>query len=923
MLRIMMHQSPVFFAKILILVAFFGGALCGIGTLGARVHTVPSQYPLDRGLSNVYLSEKWQVLGPFQCGTREAIWGADPLEYWGGFKNLSFDEKVGFTSPLATDGVVRWSLVWANITNSHPKRSRAELVIAFPQVDWKFLQSVYGWSALQYQAWVRGYLSLYDSAYEAVAISTDGILDLFIDGRRYFGGDFYSYRRAPLILSLTPGEHVVELRLIRDVRAIGGQAEPTINVVFETELRYSVLTIDERSILIPETTDWNLGSTWASVNVQSNVAEWLEILSLSSSDFPLAIKASLHLAPYQTRPLAFQFTAGNSSSAEFSVDLRYRLTQGGTTWIQSFQVKFATRALSQPQRLTYMHPAGIVSYAILRPPPLDSPCFSNRTDTSLPIIIGLHGAGLEADSPQVRGMLDATYGICAWMLFPSGVTSWSGDDWHTWGVADIKGAVRAIPDWIRAVGWSGPGVSADDWMVVGHSNGGQGVWFLATHYPDNVIAAAPVSGYTSIENYVSYNMWQDSEPLISAILHQSRASFKHELLLANAAGIPILQQHGSDDTNVPAYHSRLMHGLLEKSGWSSDYVELPNEGHWFDGVMTTAPLLKFYEDSLRSVTNRIPSAYTIHVPPSGDMASKGGICVDQLQSPDMFGRLHVKTDPQQRVWYLQTQNIHRFHLSAKVCRAEESIVLIIDETDTHFKVDLVKCEFTWYVKDADDRWIRSQQNDWQSISQRYGHQMGAMDAILRTNGIFTIKMCSAGIEEPVLQISRNLLQYFAADSHITSQCGLLNITFPGNVITIALGNELPNSVLSTYPIHVTDGHVILHSGCFPVRGDLHRRVIPDTSRNCQKHTFDHKPAMGALFIRPLDNESLELVVWGADMDGLEQAARLVPTLTGAGQPEFLILSDSCRWKGHAGLYAAGHFDKSWQISTGSYIAKDM
>lgn len=29
-----------------------------------------------------------------------------------------------------------------------------------------------------------------------------------------------------------------------------------------------------------------------------------------------------------------------------------------------------------------------------------------------------------------------------------------------------------MPDWIGAVGWSGPGFSADDWIVLGHSNGG-------------------------------------------------------------------------------------------------------------------------------------------------------------------------------------------------------------------------------------------------------------------------------------------------------------------------------------------------------------------------------------------------------------------------------------------------------------------
>lgn len=41
-----------------------------------------------------------------------------------------------------------------------------------------------------------------------------------------------------------------------------------------------------------------------------------------------------------------------------------------------------------------------------------------------------HGAGLEVNILQARGMLDAAYGLCAWVLFPSGITSWNGDDWR-------------------------------------------------------------------------------------------------------------------------------------------------------------------------------------------------------------------------------------------------------------------------------------------------------------------------------------------------------------------------------------------------------------------------------------------------------------------------------------------------------------
>ncbi|KAJ0413726.1 hypothetical protein BJY00DRAFT_306106 [Aspergillus carlsbadensis] len=812
----------------------------------------------------VRFSESWEVLGPFQCGTREAVWGADPLEHWGGFSNLSYDEKEEYNSPLAPGGTVKWRLVRPNVTSLCPDQSKTEIVVSFPEIDWDFLQSIYGWSALQYQAWARGTLRLNGPIDQTVAIFMDGVLEVSIDSRRHFGGDFYRYRRAPLILELAPGEHIIEIRLIRDVRVLGGQGVPAINMVFETQIQREVLTVEERSLLTPETTDQRLGSAWATVNVQT-------------------MGKPVHIAPRQIRPLIFRIAAGHASSVEHAVVVRYRLHTESSVRSRSFRLSFVDKSLSEPQRLTYLHPAGIVSYAILRPPALEAPCVFEQHSTSLPIIIGLHGAGLEADSVEVRQMLDAADGICAWMLFPSGVTSWSGDDWHTWGIADVKAAVDAISHWVEAVGWNGHGILPNDWIVVGHSNGGQGVWFLTTHQPDNVVAAAPVSGYSSIET-------RD--------------------LLDNTAGIPILQQHGSNDTNVPAYHSRLMHALLEETNWPSEFVELAGKGHWFDGVMTTVPLLKFYQDALHSNRTKALADYTITVPSSGDMASKGGIYVDQLQSPDLVGRVHVRRDLQHGVWYLKTQNIHRLHLTARACGAESSILLVIGERDVvRFTVNLGQCESTWYFKDAGGKWASSRQTEWQSVSQRYGRQLGAMDAILRTQGLFTIRMCSSGIGEVALQISRNLLQYFAADSQIMRHW---------NILTLALGNELPNSTSLSYPIRLTDSQILLYKGYSRANGRDELGL-----RNCHCYGFDYEPGMGALFLRPLENEGLELVVWGADIEGLEQAARLVPTITGAGQPELVILSSSCRWTGPAGLYVAAHFDYSWQISSASYIANSI
>lgn len=470
------------------------------------------------------------------------------------------------------------------------------------------------------------------------------------------------------------------------------------------------------------------------------------------------------------------------------------------------------------------------------------------------------------------------------------------------------------------------------------------MWYFSTHHPDNIIAAAPVSGYSSIEStlpyvgpmnwrliivdYVPYNMWQESDPIISSILQKSRSSYKHELLLENTVGIPILQQHGSDDDNVPVYHSRLMHELSKHAQWSSQFIELPGKGHWFEGVMTTPSLLKFYKENTAS-THRlgIPLVFTIKIPPSGDIGSVYGISVDQLKSPDSKGQIKIIRNPNTGVWYLRTHNIHRFHLSASP-RVHKPIALVLDDEEHPFIVDPDQSEETWYLKNILGQWTTSCETAWKGVHQRHGRQKGAMDAILRSHGAFTVFVCSPGTEHMALQISRNLFQYFAADSQIIEKCST-NAPLPngtsddevGNAIILAIGDDLPPSENPAFPIGVRHHKLVLSRTCSgsqlgPVTGP------EPTGEQWYASDYAYEEGLGALFLRPLKNERLELVVWGADSKGLEQAARLVPTLTGVGQPDFLVLSHSCRCKGHGGLYAAGHFDKFWQISPSSYVSDE-
>jgi len=108
----------------------------------------------------------------------------------------------------------------------------------------------------------------------------------------------------------------------------------------------------------------------------------------------------------------------------------------------------------------------------------------------LPILLNLHGAGLEADSYQVRHMLDSVPDLHAWVLFPTGGTPWSADDWRkcprcdvlklnancildTWGFADVEAAVAIVGKWTENVRWEGPLVDTNRWLISGHSNGGR------------------------------------------------------------------------------------------------------------------------------------------------------------------------------------------------------------------------------------------------------------------------------------------------------------------------------------------------------------------------------------------------------------------------------------------------------------------
>lgn len=153
-----------------------------------------------------------------------------------------------------------------------------------------------------------------------------------------------------------------------------------------------------------------------------------------------------------------------------------------------------------------------------------------------------------------------------------------------------------------------------------------------------------------------------------------------------------------------------------------------------------------------------------------------------------------------------------------------------------------------------------------------------------------------------LQISRNLFQYFAADSEIVQSVDALQSP-TGNTISVSIGPESFQRSTNRYAIEIKDGKGI------SIRDSLGRMRL-----------YPLEEGLGAIFLRPLPDERTNVVIWGVDDAGLRSVARLMPMLTGVGQPDFIVVSQACAWKGAAGILAAGFLDYRWNVSRSSYLS---
>jgi len=198
------------------------------------------------------------------------------LEYYGGFSNITSESHPRIASSLPMKGMAVWKDV--NVTTSISSYGvTANLKVCFPEVNWRFLKQIYGWSITQWQGWIRGHMFvnkiLTENSYDydglqSFLLYAKQVIEVVIDGQRHWGGDLFSYKRSPLVLWLSPGKHLIELRLVRDVRSMGGiDDNPSIDVALELNLSFNHVEIHNQCSIIPEVVNHVFSGQYGSMSI--------------------------------------------------------------------------------------------------------------------------------------------------------------------------------------------------------------------------------------------------------------------------------------------------------------------------------------------------------------------------------------------------------------------------------------------------------------------------------------------------------------------------------------------------------------------------------------------------------------------------------------------------------------------------------
>ncbi|KAJ8462025.1 hypothetical protein ONZ51_g11162 [Trametes cubensis] len=807
---------------------------------------------MDTASWKVSLSSEWDVLGPFPIHAREQHFLSPSFPL-----NVSevVDLNATYPSAYADGGSVGWSKA--------KSREDGTLAVSFPNIRWEALRATEGWAALQHHTVLRSTITLHPPAARK---TNDTPPRLLVNLEQ---GSFFT------VVPEGPGkpqdDAVVPEWHAGNIYAMGRSPANVVSLP-----------------VAPSTTE---PTTYSIFDLTPSTA--------LSQYMDLELVRETRLAPGQTRIVPIRFTQKQPIDIKH---LEFTLTviSGNATSTVDVALPAQNRAQWNASNGA---PSGIkASYLGFGAMPaafLVTPPEHPNVGSPKPPILALHGAGVDIFEFDfwVQALPRQRH---SWIVLPAGRTAW-GMDWHgpsaqeAWGTVDALQRILA-----RREQWHSWGIAPNTKvLLMGHSNGGQGAWYLAGRYPDRVVGVVPAAGYIKSQAYVPLVQSRSAhyvDPAVRAILDSSLTPDDNDLFLSNLVDTPVLAIHGGEDDNVPVWHTREAVSVLKT--WnpqaSVTFREDPGELHWYPSVFANEQVQNFLSSTLEESSGhaKISSSFTLTVATPSDSGSLHGWSILRLGIPGRLGRLTVEAS--QDAIRVRTRNVQAFsiHIGSLPDNAR-NVPFIFDGQQLDLDEETWNLKgFTLSLSREDGQWTPHSQGGIRALPP-----MGRVANILNTKGPITIVIPSKQTSRELSAASRlahNLNVYHKLDAEIVDDqeaaAKFNDLSQTGNIILLGLG-EFAKSTLRQRrtAFSVVDDVLSLRS-----------RLINESGT-----------AALILHPHPTHDDSLLLLMHGTDAVGLERALRLFPIRTGITVPDWVIVTREADERGTAGVEGAGVWGNDW------------
>ncbi|GAM18816.1 hypothetical protein SAMD00019534_019910 [Acytostelium subglobosum LB1] len=838
---------------------------------------------------------EWDVIGPFPSAPRED--GADVLDAFGGITGIPRADQTTYPTDITDNGRAGWThmTVPNGVVNINYNESQG--------VNWPLIEAWAGSSGSYFAGWALSDFTI--SSPMTVITSCQGTARYYLDNVPMMG-DSYSSGLSYGSATLQPGTHTVRVRII------GSEGAGFVCTVQGYDAVESAPLLLLNDVLVSDVVQGSFASKYASFVVLNMMPQPVQVVGATTS-YPFLVEVIQRLEPIAVGQMApiniqlYSYAEQIECTSANVVSIPINISTDASSVDLQVLLNFSCKPFGEAYIFTFLDFDNSVQYAAATPP-----LYECGADIKCPILLTLHGAGVEASSTAWTGAYQRQN--YSWTLFPTNRRNY-GWDWQGPGLRNAFSALDVLSNQL-------PGVphnltdqyGADQYRLLyaGHSMGGHGCWHVSTHYPDRALSISPAAGWIDMQVYSPFflrlgDSWTD--PFVRFILDASISEHNTDMYVGNIANIPLLARFGSIDNNVPPYHLRRMVRLYDEINHNNTVgliSEIPGEGHWFNGVVDDAIMQAFFNIHVKSDIPALQTQFDVTTLNPASSGSKGGINIVQLLQPYRVAKIRVQQQTS-TVWKLITQNVRRFGFDPYF---EQQPTTVIIDGQTFAYAAMPNQHFCQLQQ---GRWAVCEDQSW-LFTERNPSNYGPVVQILQSPLIFVVGTTGPKAQTDLyLQLATYMSNMFYYQMRYAIEVMPDTDFIPellDNSSVVLFGGPRNNEVAYKFQNE------------FPVK--FSEQGPGWTIGQSEFNT----PATGVLFIAPCSQRPNEYrqgcmfaVLEGTDEAGITKSISLFPTKSAFATPDFAVAGPTYGYSGSAGLQALGFWDNHWQFDpTNSYIS---